>query len=276
MKRAPKASLSRKVLSLDRPEQVPEPTVLDDAAKARKYLYRALNERGATIRVRPTDSAVLFTMQVEHVELRGENLVVDWRYVFPAAGPDGKPAPTPLPEPELDCTWMVFAGNRGILMFHAPVVSAAEGRITFRQPAKIVYCQKRGDYRYEIPHGYEITANFSKPREGGTRSGGFTRARIHDLSATGLSLIILSDDRSRYPEGLWMTVSFRVRDREINARCEVVATNLLPPTLRVRTRSRDALAMLRVRFIRLQPSTQDFLRMYVVEHLLQYDRYRNS
>lgn len=254
MTKQPRAA--RTALVVGRPAHIPKPVLVDDPAKIRRLLARALNERECSLRVKV--GSVLFSLRVLDAEFKGATISLEWRSAFSRA------ASATLASPPRDalCTWLVLAGGRGALGFRAAVLDPGRGRARIESPSKLVYVQKREELRYHIPAGYELTAILKES----PRASPVT-ARIHDLSASGISVLVHTEQLSLKPR----KISFRVHGRAISADVAPIASSRSSgrsPGGDARTRP---FKRLRFRFVDLPESDQDLIRMFVVDHLVSLD-----
>jgi hypothetical protein len=258
--------------------RTPRTLIIESVSKIRALVFKALNEPRCALRCRPAGQSVLFGFRVTDAELRWSQARIEIADLFRKRGHSARELPEGPPSGTL-CTWIILAGNRGILGFRSRVRESRPGLLAFELPGRLAYTQKRAELRYEIPAGYEIEARYHLPTLQRARMAGpFRHSPVFDLSATGISLLVPVEDRDSFPPGrIIQDLTLRLRNQTLVLKAEAIGWSP-DPALGSDASGKDREPRVRVRFVfRNAPDEfRDFIRMYVLEHLVQYDSFSDT
>jgi hypothetical protein len=250
------------------------PVVVEDVLKIRRLLLKGLHDHRASVAFQARGIEARFELLIQDAEFRKDGLWMELRKL-PADLGEGL---------EGDVT--IYSPDIGIIGFHARLLDVYEdGWVNVGVPKRAIRTQKRVDPRYTVPSGYELTVDFKKPRvaqaaaDGVTFNNvtndraslvqhwGFHTCRILDLSSTGLGFLVPKSETAEYPKGLKLKqLVIRLRGREITADAQVMSCLPQP----------GEFVKVGIRFLKIEEEDQDFLRSYVLEHLIQYDSFNEA
>jgi hypothetical protein len=238
--------------------------VLNEPLKIRRLLLKGVNDPSAMIDFQADGDAAKFPLRILHGEFRKDGL-----WVEAAELPEG------LGE-GLAGMFMIFSPDIGIMAFRVKLVDVYEdGWINLGLPDRVVRTQKRLDPRYVVRAGYDLVAEFKKldiaQSTPAVEHWRLHRLKLLDISSTGVGLALAADGKEEYPKGAKLKqLTLRLRGREILAEAEVMSC--LPHR---NTRGERGFKV-GVRFTKIAEADQDFIRGFVVEHLIQYDTYNEE
>ncbi len=126
-----------------------------------------------------------------------------------------------------DCYFSVSAPKAN-LFFKATFLGIDEAGFKYSFPEKVFKVQRRKDFRFQIPVGHVLRAEFDDPL--GTEK---LRPKILDISAGGISLIVSDAEEVIFSMGMVIKdVVFTVKNRKITVDCEVRHKRAMPESSR--------------------------------------------
>ena len=239
----------RTVINFGMQGATPRQQVLDDPQQIKRVLDRALNDRLSLLRCPGIEAS----FRVRMAELHKREVEITLR---PAVSGETFPAL----EVGKEMTWVLYAGNLGVLGFKAKLQAWNAGVLTLEIPTQIAQIQKRGEPRFTIPAAYEVNVRLG----GGPRGEKF---RVVDISATGISFLVSEKEATQFQVGvklLSLTLVLRGMSFVLQGEVKGLAKDVDQGVEQRRVR---------VMFLNAKESDQDKIRDYVIEQLVQYQVY---
>lgn len=157
---------------------------------------------------------------------------------------------------------LVFLQRGGVAGFVGPEVIAEGRTLSFGLPDRLFRIHRRKDERYELPRGVEILVKLPNA----VRPSLLVTRRLHDISAGGLSVELGPTEARAYAKGLFLArIQLRIAGRDLVLAGQIqgkgpiaVGKNLRPGV------------KLGIAFRKLADADREFIRAYVLEHMIQY------
>lgn len=157
-----------------------------------------------------------------------------------------------------------FIKNDGVISLRVKYLGHDAIGFKFEVPDRIFRAQRRGEVRYSIPSGYDLTVQLPNLRGKGPPIS----RKLFDISTGGISLLTTSNELEILKPGLILRhVVFVLRGRKIQVDVEV--RHVQKPN----HKTENPEVRIGMQFKKLGTNDENFIAAYVAEHMISAEQY---